>query len=162
MKKLEDGDSISFLPNDLIFRVEQKVNDTLVIEDTTAEEGLEAAEVPDRKECNVEHNSKVVEDNNVKDNASDDTSVEIHKESEGFVLVGDVDGKEKEEEKEEEGKEEEGKEEEGKEEEKGEEEEEEEGKEEEKEKRKEKRKKRRKRVMKVMGIDQRLKRQLSC
>ena len=104
----------------------------MIIEDTAAEEGLEATEVPDRKECNVEHNSKVLEDNNVKDNASDDTSVEIHKESEGFVPVGDVDDKEKEEEgkgeKKEEEKEEEGKEEE----EKGEEEEEEEGKEEEK------------------------------
>ena len=95
MKKLENGDCISFLPNDLTFRVERKG-----IEDTTAEEALEheaalehkAAEVFDTKDGHVECSSEVLEDNNGKDKVSnvEDTSVEINKESEGLVPSGEV------------------------------------------------------------------------
>ena len=68
MKKLENGDCISFLPNDLIFKVEKKVM-VGIIEDTVAEQSeQEAVKLSQTKDCNVENDSKVSEHDDVKDN----------------------------------------------------------------------------------------------
>ena len=86
VKKLENGDCISFLPNDLIFKIEKK-DIAGIIEDTTAEQsGLEAVKLSQTKDCNVENDSKVSEHDIVKDNDnvldSTNTNVIISKEIE--------------------------------------------------------------------------------
>jgi hypothetical protein len=74
VKKLEKGDCISFLPNDLIFRVGER--DTGNIEDTTAEQEVKKEDSNVSEEDVVEDNEKILDR---KDN------VEISKRSEGLV-----------------------------------------------------------------------------
>lgn len=91
VKKLQDGDCISFLPNDLIFRVEIKGNNAITKESVTEESHKsKATDASDLKDSVLESNDKALDDKNL--NTEDEgKNLETSK---GFGEVGPSPGDE--------------------------------------------------------------------